>query len=605
MKTKSQNHAHKKDTTVPYKATKSGMWWYNKNKDQWVHLSNFKARIRTDITKDDGARTEHLYELELTLDRVTNRFSIEASKFQNMQWVSEQGGAAATISAGYTIKDNLRAAIQSVSIPIPTQTVYSHLGWRRVDGKWLYLHAGGAIGDSVMAKLGVRVNLNDLDSYSLPTPPTSNKLKSAIRASLSILDVAPAPIAYGLLAATYRAPFGEVLPCDFSLFFVGQSGCQKSELTALSQAHFGRTFNRLNLPANWTYTANALEKKAFLAKDAIMTIDDLVPLGSAHDVAALHLKADRVLRGQGNQHGRGRMTASCELTKDYYPRGLILSSGEDVPKGHSLGARLLTVEMKKGDINLDKLTELQEDAKSGKFATAMAGYILWLGSRLDELKIRLPKRRDELRSELRKAKISHDRTPDNIASLALGLEMFLMFAAEQGAIDAKELERLVAEGLQALRQLGEQQREQHTDTNPAEVHLRLLRAAIASGRCHLKDKNGAYADDPAIWGWREIVDNCGQSDWRSEGDCIGWTDGDDVYLEPTASYRAAQLMGGNGAGALTIGLKTLNKRLKDAGMLATTDEKRGTSTIRKVLQDQQREVLHLHKATFWDQTTGE
>jgi hypothetical protein len=64
-------------------------------------------------------------------------------------------------------------------------------------------------------------------------------------------------------------------------------------------------------------------------------------------------------------------------------------------------------------------------------------------------------------------------------------------------------------------------------------------------------------------------------------------------------------MGGNGAGALTIGQKTLNKRLKDAGMLATTDKKRGTSTIRKVLQDQQRDVLHLRKAAFWGQTTEE
>jgi hypothetical protein len=605
MNKKSQNHAHKNDTTAPYKGTKNGMWWHNNNKNQWVRLSNFKAQIRTDITKDDGVRTEHVYELDLTFDRGTKRFLVEASKFQNMQWVSEQGGAAATISAGHGIKDHLRAAIQFVSIPIPTWTVYSHLGWRNVDKEWLYLHAGGAIGESVMATLGVRVNVNDLASYSLPKPPANNKLKSAIRASLSILDVAPAPIAYALLAATYRAPLSEALPCDFSVFFVGQSGCQKSEVTALSQAHFGHDFSRLNLPANWTSTANALEKKAFLAKDAIMTIDDWVPSGTTHDVAALHAKADRVLRGQGNQQGRGRMTASCELSKDYHPRGLILSSGEDVPKGHSLGARLLTVEMKKGDVNLDKLTELQEYAKSGKFAAAMAGYIRWLAPRMDELKISLPKRRDELRVELRKGKISHDRTPENIASLTLGLETFLMFAEEQGAIDAKQRERLVTEGSQALRQLGEQQREQHIDTNPAEVHLRLLGAAIASGRCHLKDKNGAYADDPKIWRWTELVDDQGQSEWRSQGDCIGWTDGDDVYLEPTASYRAAQLMGGNGAGSLTIGLKTLNKRLKDAGMLATTDEKRGTATIRRVLQDQQREVLHLLKATFWDQTTEE
>jgi hypothetical protein len=58
-------------------------------------------------------------------------------------------------------------------------------------------------------------------------------------------------------------------------------------------------------------------------------------------------------------------------------------------------------------------------------------------------------------------------------------------------------------------------------------------------------------------------------------------------------------MGRNGEGGLTIAPKTLHKRLREAGMLASFDEKRSTCTIRKTLQNQQREVLHIHKSALW------
>lgn len=250
------------------------------------------------------------------------------------------------------------------------------------------------------------------------------------------------------------------------------------------------------------------------------------------------------------------------------------------------------------------LTELQGCAKSGELAAAMAGYIQWLAQRMDEMKISLAKRRDEIRAELRKSRISHDRTPDNTASLALGLEVFLTFAEDKGAIDAKKREQLLSEGMKALLRLGEQQREQHADSNPAELFLRLLRAAFSSGKCHLKDKNDQYADNPEIWGWTNAGDY-ETPDYRSQGDCIGWTDSDDIFLEPTSSFKIAQLMGQNGSGTLPIGLKTLNKRLKEAGLPATTDETRGTTTVRKTLQDQVREVLHMRSDVFWRKTGEE
>ena len=198
--------------------------------------------------------------------------------------------------------------------------VYSHLGWRKCEGKWCYFHAGSVVSGPDAVKPDVQLEGGGVDSYVLPRPPGLVKLRSAIKASLSILGVAPDHMAYALLAATYRAPLSEAVSIDFSLFVVGPSGSQKSELTALAQAHFGIGFSRLNLPANWTGTANAREKKAFIAKDAILTIDDFAPVGTPMDVQQLHGKADRVLRGQGNHGGRSRMTARLDLIPEYHAR---------------------------------------------------------------------------------------------------------------------------------------------------------------------------------------------------------------------------------------------------------------------------------------------
>ena len=68
------------------------------------------------------------------------------------------------------------------------------------------------------------------------------------------------------------------------------------------------------------------------------------------------------------------------------PRGLIASTGEEVPGGQSLRARMVIVEVQRGDVKLDVLTLAQRDAVQGIYAKAMAGFIRWLAPRLDQVR---------------------------------------------------------------------------------------------------------------------------------------------------------------------------------------------------------------------------
>src|SRR5439155_20019622 len=130
-----------------------------------------------------------------------------------------------------------------------------------------------------------------------------------------------------------------------------------------------------HLPASWRSTANAIEALAFAAKDSILVVDDFAPSGDAYAVARLHKEADALLRAQGNAAGRQRMRADATLRPHRPPRGLLLSTGEDVPRGQSLRARLLILELVAGDIDVSRLGACQRVAAEGTYALALSAFV--------------------------------------------------------------------------------------------------------------------------------------------------------------------------------------------------------------------------------------
>jgi hypothetical protein len=157
-------------------------------------LANFTARITAEIRRDDGVDATREFEIEARLGGQTRRLVIAAAQFASMKWVPEHLGARAVIAAGMGIKDQVREAIQLLSTTqMAERTVHTHTGWRKLDGDWAYLHGGGALG-ATGAVTGVETSLPAaLAPFSLPASPTGAELKGAIRASLTVLDLAPDP----------------------------------------------------------------------------------------------------------------------------------------------------------------------------------------------------------------------------------------------------------------------------------------------------------------------------------------------------------------------------------------------------------------------------
>jgi hypothetical protein len=572
------------DEGLPYHVSPEGLTWMKPMAygNVPVQLTNFIAEIKSDTIEDDGAETRCVFDIEAKLKGRVERFSIGASQFASMRWPVEYLGTQAVIFPGYS--DHARCAIQLLSRSVERQRKYTHTGWRKIDGEYGYLHAGGAIGrEGNSTNVGVRLS-PELSNFILPEPPKGNDLREAIIKSLNLLDVATRTITFPMLAAIYRAVIGE---CDFSIYLVGPSGAGKSELAAQMQQHFGAALDARHLPASWSNTANVNEALGFTLKDMLMVVDDFAPTGSATDIQRQHRDADRLLRAQGNHAGRQRMRADTSLRPDKPPRGLIVSTGEDVPRGKSLRARTLVQEVGPNDVDWIKLTQSQDDAAAGLYVSGMSGFIRWMAGQYEGLQQKLRQELSTLRNAAARSGM-HKRTPEIVANLALGLKYFLRFAYESKAITKDELNRYWREGWSSFGQAALLQARYHSASDPVQLYLDLLQAAMGSGRAHVAHYDGSVPADASAWGWWRQGD-----DWQAKGNRVGWLDGDNLYLEKDASLAAVQAIGNQTGEALSISGTTLHKRLHERELLVTTDKAHETLYVRRKLEGVTRNVLHL------------
>jgi hypothetical protein len=573
-----------------------------------VPLCNFAARVAEQVSLDDGADRSIRLAVEGALQDGTPlaRVEIAAEDFPRMDWTVGAWGTRPCILAGMGNKDHIRAALQLLSGDVPQRTVYGHLGWRQFAESWRYLHAAGAIGADGPVE-DVEVSPPEaLSGYILPAPPEGEDRVRAVRASLNMLALGPDRVSFALLAAVYRAVLAA---CDFTLHLCGPTGAGKTERAALAQQHFGAGLDARHLPGSWSSTGNSLETLAFACKDGLLSVDDFAPGGSNADVARIHREADRLLRAQGNRSGRSRCRTDGTVRPARPPRGLVLSTGEDIPRGQSLRSRLLVLETSREEMDWEALTKCQRNAAEGLYAQALAGFIQWLAPRYGEVRDHLATEHAGLRDAAR-AEGQHARTPGIVADLGMGFRRFLEFAQEVGAIDAAEREALWLRGWKALGEAAETQADHVEAAEPTGLFLRLLAAAVASEKAHVAGPKGDHPAEPAAWGWRLVEIGTGENvrwDWQAKGTRIGWVDGEHLFLEPEAAYAAAQALAREQGESLPVAPRTLYKRLHERGLLAAVDQRGcGTRyTVRRTLNGRQRAVICLLAHSPYPDSTGQ
>lgn len=391
-----------------------------------IPLCNFNARVTEDISRDNGVETTRFLKIEGALpgNKALPVIEVSASEFTNLSWVASKWGVRAIIAAGQNAKDRLREAIQLQSKEALSRMVYTHTGWREIDGEMYFLTGSGALGrDDIEVELEP-----DLQNYQLL--PATGDAADAIKKSLDFCLVAPPETTFPLWAAMYLAPLTEFIDTSFTVFLVGSSGSYKSTMTALALSHFG-TFDAKHLPAAWRASQNALEYLLFSCKDIPLVIDDWAPGQDTNKARDLEVKAEYIIRAQGNRQARQRMKPDTTMRAAYIPRGLLVTSGEQLPSGHSHTARIFSIEIERSEVDIAYLGTAQGETVS--YCRAMAYYITWLKSSFGKLKQALRKRWNEYRDKVLNES-SHPRMAEDIASLYIAAELTMEFAQEYHAI---------------------------------------------------------------------------------------------------------------------------------------------------------------------------
>jgi hypothetical protein len=288
------------------------------------------------------------------------------------------------------------------------------------------------------------------------------------------------------------------------------------------------------------------------------------------------------------------MRADSTLAGSLPPRGLIVATGEDLPRGQSLQARLVVVQIAPGQINVSQLTKAQASAEIGTYAQVMAAFTQRLARLADTGKLhsRLDARRKELRAEAIKG--SHTRMPDNIASLMVGVEEFLDFSAEAGAITEVERSQLRASAWAALTEQANMQVSQAAGTDPASRFVSLIAAAVSAKSAHIEGIKGGPPGLATALGWDQRGSGI-QTYFASNGLTIGWIEGDDLYLEPETAMACAKRLSREQGNELPFSDRRIQKALQEAGLLKSSEPER--NTIRKTLHVGRKYVLHLSAET--------
>ena len=519
-------------------------------REVYTPLCNFTAQIIADVAQDDGEQVDRHLAIVGTLydGQPLPEVMVKATDFESMSWAIANWGGRITIEPGRGMKDNLRHAIQTLSIAgMANRRSYTHTGWREIEGQRVFLANGGAIG---MA--GVNVDLPDnLRHYRFPTDEAVLPV-TAMRASLDLLNLADPQIVYPLLAATYLPVLSEMLTPAFVVWIEGFSGSLKSSTMAVLLNHFGAGFHEYELPADWLGTANSLEKLAFHAKDVPLLIDDFRPALNRAENKNMQDAAGRIIRAAGNRQGRSRLDSGSNFKRSYAPRGMVVSTAERGALGLSVNSRLLTVTIGQGDVSSKLLAAAQKQRHI--YSYAMRGFIRYVAEHWDDLKA-------QLRNDVSEARLAystgnqHLRLPNAAATLYTAFDVVLAYAKSLGAIDDNEAAAHQVACFTALQEVAEAQSAIVEAQDPALAFVTVLLTLLVQRKARIIGKEG-------------MQDMGGEL-----GEIQGWWKSGEICLYPSAYNAVAHYITQEG-GFLTADATALGQELARGGYLAAQDDDR-------------------------------
>ena len=476
-----------------------------------VQLCNFAMSIDRDVTTLDGAQVDRRFEGRIVRGAAESPFAISADDYPNGSKFLSAVFRAAGVKARVLCKpEALCRAVSALSNPV-SRVITADLGWDP-DGI-VYLSKGVRIDAAGVHTVGpddpLRLDLGDeqcaryLDLATL-APEALAETKAHVVGDL--LRLSERRVTFLLLAAValavlYRFAGGMNRP---AIWLTGMTGGGKSFLGRLFANFFG------DFPVadgsrhpSWSSTANFIQKQGYLYKDSMYLVDDYKP------EVIPHREVVKILQNYADNSARGRLRADATTNVSRPIRGILVSTGEDVPE-HSASsvARTVVVQVPQAAKDIFRGRRCVERAAQYRGVTAAFIHHLIANGRTGAFAARVASELDFFY-----AGIAGRQNDVRIAgNFALLMAAFLEIAEFLGDVwpNRQQEAELFRADLLAIR--GEMLAEVR-DQQASEVFLATLRALMVHGHVQVKNwqpglDTSAHAVDRPKVGRKVVLSPC-------------------------------------------------------------------------------------------------
>lgn len=471
------------------------------------------AWIGRELTLSDGCnapKVQYLIAGRLKTGETLHELQVEAAEFEGLTWMSEWGARLIKLVSRGRYHEVARA-IQEISLnsngkAMQRENVYAHTGLAIIEGERSFLSKSGRLTVNGLDP-AVRVDLGEFNlNYALPDPPRGEALRTAVRAALEFLQIAPLRVTAPLFAAMCAAPLTSVRPLNTVIWIYGSTTTGKSIIAHLALSFFAPGAigaRRFNPMIGWNSTLTTIEAAMFMAKDMPLVIDDYAPQFLArHEADKLKEVGDRVIRSLGNRMARGRSRSDESVRRVRNPRALVLATAENPIEGQSLNHRLVYVGVERGDVirpggSGSLLDQAEEHGAGGLYAQAMSAYIRWLLMDWDKhagqfeglVEADVVDSRPHFASGL-------DRQPDYFGILDAAQHLALKAWSDLGALDPSEAGRLAEANRATLLQVVQGQAGRIAEQSPANMFLRAIDSLLDQRHCYLAPRRTMLSWSP-------------------------------------------------------------------------------------------------------------
>lgn len=566
MENTEENSLNKLFANTEYKVSNNCLYKEIHKKDNVTttkKLCNFVPYAKNETLLDDGIEKQRLLTIGCIhcSGRKMPDIRISSNEFNTLNWINRDWGLQCNVETGQMVRDSIRHAIQCTANNIDIKHIYTHTGWQKIDGKWIFLCNNLYLDENIEVNIELQ---GKLSRYSL-LDVTKRNINEDLQNIKKLLDenFIPHKIMLPLLGITFLSPLNHFLKmadCEpkIVLFLIGKTGARKSTLASLMLSFFGN-FTNTDLPISFRDTDNSIIEQTFLLKDVLTVIDDYHPSGSSLEEKMMTKIAQTIMRAYGDRIGKNKLKRDSTLKVSRPPRGNAILTGESVPDISESGtARYIIVELQQKDINLEKLTEVQNLARDGVFQSIMSCFIrkiyltantdFMLNEMCEELRIDFLQGRAVMQNELENREIIfHPRIPEALAWIWIGFDRFLRFLMDYKVIQNAEANELYSDILQILIDLAIQQSKSTKEDNPSVKFVTKLNALIESKNVHIEEKqNYMFAGGTNF---------------------IGYEDSDYYYLIPDMAHKVVKKLCDEQGESFPSNKKGLLKHLAEDGFI--------------------------------------